>query len=108
MHKPGNRAKVATATTGTGTLTLGATDPYSQSFVAAGFVTGDVLDYLIESGTDWEVGYGTYDATAGTLTRTLTESSTGALLNLLGGATVSVVPNANTFKSISSDAWYFS
>jgi hypothetical protein len=100
-----DRAKVATATTGTGTLTLGAADPFAQSFTAAGLSNGDVIEYLVEEGTAWEIGLGTYNA--GTLTRGLKSSSTGSLLSLAGGATVSIVPTANTFKSIEADRWYF-
>ena len=83
-----NRAKVATSTTGTGTITLGAAESGYQSFTDAGVVNSDVVRYTIEDGAAWEIGSGTYSS--GTLTRVLDESSTGSLLNLSGDAVVYV------------------
>lgn len=89
-----NRAQVTTATTGTGTITLGAAVVGFQTFGAAGLVTGNVVSYTIEDGNAWEVGTGTYNSTGPTLTRTLVASSTGALLNLSGSARVYVIMSA--------------
>tara|TARA_R110000764_G_scaffold222_5_gene1025 strand:+ start:5717 stop:6934 length:1218 start_codon:yes stop_codon:yes gene_type:complete len=89
-----NRAKVATATTGTGTITLGAAESGYQTFADAGLVDTNVVRYVIEDGTAWEIGSGTYTATGTTLSRTLDESSTGALLSLTGAAVVYVAATA--------------
>jgi len=91
MVKLVNRAKVGTATTGTGTITLGAAVDGFQDFATAGVSDGDVVRYVIEDGDDWEIGTGTFDATGGTLTRTPSESSaSGSPINLTGDAVVFV------------------
>lgn len=88
-----DRVKVNTATTGTGTVTLGATTSPYQLWAAAGAISGVSYSYLIEDGGNWELGWGVYNSAGPTLTRNLISSNTGSLLNLTGAATVACVAN---------------
>jgi len=91
MAKLFNRAKMTTATTGAGTLTLGSASVGFQSFADAGVSDGDVVQYVIEEAANFEIGTGTYTASGTTLTRTPSESSnSGSAITLAGNATVSV------------------
>jgi hypothetical protein len=99
MTKLVNRAKMTTATTGTGTITLGSASSGYQSFAAAGVVNADIVRYVIEDGTAWEIGTGTYTASGTTLTRVVSESSNAdAALNLTGSAVVFVGAAADDFN----------
>ena len=88
MVKLVNRAKVTTATTGAGTLALGSAVDGFQSFAAAGVTNGDTVRYVIEDGDAWEIGVGTFNAAAQTLTRSPSQSSSGGSTVSLGGSAV--------------------
>jgi len=91
MAKLVNRAKMTTATTGTGTITLGSAVDGFQTFAAAGVADTDVVRYVIEDGDAWEIGTGTYTASGTTLSRSPVESSIGGgAITLTGEAVVFV------------------
>jgi hypothetical protein len=86
-----SRVKVATATTGTGTITLGAAQTSFLTFAGGGVANGNQVSYLIEDGTAWEIGTGTYTASGTTLSRTvILSSNANAAINLSGTAVVSL------------------
>lgn len=99
-----NRAKVSTTgAPGQGTITLGSAVSGYQTFADAGVADGQTVRYVIEDGSAWEIGSGTYTASGTTLSRTLDESSTGALLNLSGPATVFVTAAAEDIQQPPSE-----
>ena len=83
-----DRVQETTNTTGTGTLTLAGAVSGFQSFGAIG--NGNTTYYTIVSGTDWEVGLGTYTAAGTTLSRdtVLSSSSGGTAISVVAGASV--------------------
>ena len=101
MAKLFNRAKMTTATTGSGTVTLGSASNGFQTFAAAGVSNGDVVQYVIEEGANFEIGTGTYSSTGSSLTRSPTESSnSNNAITLAGQATVSITAVADDLNRL--------
>ena len=85
----GNRAKMSTSTTGTGTITLGNAVSGFQTFADAGITNGQTVRYAIDDGANFEIGSGTYTSSGTTLTRSVTESSNSdSAISLSGSAEV--------------------
>lgn len=82
-----DRVKETSTTTGTGDLTLAGAVAQFRAFSAV-CADGDQVPYAIvgQTGTEWEVGVGTWH-TGSTLTRTrvTNSSNAGALVNLSAG-----------------------
>ena len=90
-----------TETTGTGTITLADGVVGFDTFVGSGIADGSTLSYVIQEGSEWEVGRGVYDQTAQTLTRSVIDSSSsGSALNLAGTADVAVTFLAEDIEDI--------
>jgi hypothetical protein len=103
-----NLVRVTSATAGTGTLTLGSAVQGFLTPTQAGMTDGYVYSYAIEADyvavgddmvpTSREVGTGTYASGAGTLTRSVVNSTnSNALLTLAGDEQVIICPITNTF-----------
>ena len=98
-----DRVQETTATTGTGTLTLGGAVAGFQSFAVVG--NGNTTFYCIVNGVDWEVGIGTYSTTGPTLARTTVLSNslgTTSPITLVGASNVFVTYPSE--KSVNQDA----
>jgi hypothetical protein len=82
-----DRVKETTTTTGTGTVTLlGAVTAY-QSFSAIGNANTTYYTIAGQTGSEWEVGIGTYTSSGTTLSRdtVLASSNSGSLVNFSSG-----------------------
>lgn len=95
-----NLARMDTATTGTGTITLGSAVSGYLSFASAGVSNGDVVSYGIIDGASSEHGYGTYTSAGTTLTRNVTNSTNGgSAITLSGSAQVFICPRSEDILS---------
>ena len=111
-----DRVKETTTTSGTGTITLAGAVSGFQTFSVIG--DGNTTYYTIVSGTDWEVGIGTYTLSGTTLSRdTILESSNGgSAISLSGTSTVfctyaaekSVYRNSNDQINVTASGLIFS
>jgi hypothetical protein len=82
-----DRVKETTTTTGTGTVTLlGASTGY-QSFSAIGNSNTTYYTIAGQTGSEWEVGIGTYTSSGTTLSRTtvISSSNSGSLVSFSAG-----------------------
>lgn len=93
-----NLARVTTATTGTGTITLGAAVNGFLTFAHAGVADGEAVTYCIADGANSEIGRGTYTSSGTTLSRDTVLRSTGSgntgKITLSGTAQVFITPAA--------------
>lgn len=84
-----DRVKETSATTGTGALSLAGAVSQFIAFSSV-YSNGDTFDYCItdQTGTNWEVGLGTYTSAGNLLTRTTVKASSnaGSAVNFTSGA----------------------
>lgn len=80
VHKP--RVKFATITTGTGPFTVGTLSGVQFMLPAdAGSVDGDIVNYVIEEGSDFEEGWGVLSATATVCSRNVFKSKIAGVVS---------------------------
>lgn len=98
-----DRVQMTTATTGTGTITLGSSVAGYQSFAGAGVPNATSVRYVIQDGNNWEIGTGTYTSSGTTLSRTVISSSnSGSAISLSGNAVVFISLTAEDLASLFS------
>ena len=82
-----DRVKDTTTTTGTGSITLADSAPTGfRTFASAYGAVSVMVPYVIEGGSEWEVGLGTFNGTTGlTREQVLASSNSGSLVNFSAG-----------------------
>jgi hypothetical protein len=99
-----DRVKETTTTTGTGTVTLAGAVTGFQSFAVVGNANTTYYAIVVEGGSDWEVGIGTYTSSGTTLSRdTVLESSNSNSLVNFGVGTKAVFVTYPADRSVTSD-----
>jgi hypothetical protein len=89
-----NRIKQAITSSGSTDLVLGSAASGYRTFALAGINSGDVVRYIAEEGSNWEIGWGIY-SNSPMLTRNVLESNSGTIpVNLTGAGYVSMAPVA--------------
>lgn len=75
----------------TGTLNLSTPSGGFQTLSAAGAANSDVIPYVIEDGSNWEIGYGLYGSAGPTLSRStiIASSNSGSAISCTANAIVS-------------------
>lgn len=107
MAKLYNLARMTTATTGTGTITLGSAVAGFLSFAGAGIADGDIVTYAIKDGSNSEIGRGTYTASGTTLTRSVLKSTnSNTAISLSGSAQVMISASAEDVEASLSGLSY--
>ena len=105
MAKLYNLARVQTATTGTGTITLGSPVSPFLSFSSAGVGNGETVSYAIQDGANSETGRGVYTSSGTTLTRSVLKSTnSNTPINLSGSAQVVITAVAEDFDDAKARA----
>ena len=101
-----DRVQETTTTTGTGTVTLAGASTGFQSFAAVGNGNSTCYTLADASGSNWEVGIGTYTSSGTTLSRdtVLSSSNSGSLVNFSAGTKNVFVtyPSSNTLYALNN------
>ena len=98
MSKLYNLARMTTATTGTGTITLGSAVAGFLTFASAGVEDGDTVTYALRDGANSEIGRGVYSSSGTTLTRSVMKSTNSdSPISLSGAAEVFITVAAEDF-----------
>ena len=94
------------STTGTGSVTLNAAVAGYRTFAASGIVDTDQIRYIIEDGSEFEIGIGLMSSSATVMARTVEESSnSNAALNLTSAAKVLIGITAGDLEANPAPRW---
>lgn len=99
-----DRVKCVTSTTGTGSLLIAGAMTGFRGFNGV-VANNDTVSYILTSGTDWELGEGTWDNSANTLSRSVVLSSnSNNLLNLSQSSIVAITLLASDVQGLEDSA----